>query len=68
MALQILLFNCDVRIIIRFDFRASFRFRNHFRVLDKRAETRLSFRRCSLFLNMTFILFFAVYFTTFLVR
>ena len=36
--------------------------------LDKRAETRSSFRRCSLFLNMSFISFFAVYFTAILVR
>ena len=32
-------------------------------MLDKKAETRSSFSRCSLFLNMAFILFFVVYFT-----
>ena len=37
-------------------------------MLDKRAETRSSFRRCSLFLDMTFILFFVVYFTAILAR
>ena len=36
--------------------------------LDKRTETRSSFRRCSLFLNKTFIVFFVVYFTAILVR